>query len=174
MKEVNCERCGDRIRVDVPRDSNAKMLRRSKEHGGICINCAVHDWLRNTYPPNMLLAESGPEILLYPHIQKLFAEIMQAGFADAKPDEIDWDRVVGNWDLPFPKKMRPSAMNPCSQKELEEIAAGKRPGLGRRVQPEADPLALGRNKTITSFEELNELDPGLGDEFKKCLRRHDG
>jgi len=166
---TDCERCGAKIKVDAMPGSEAKMLRRSKEPKGICINCAVHDWLRNTYPPNILLAQSGPKILLLPHIQEQFAEIMKVGFADAQPDEIDWQRIVDNWELPFPNKLKPSGMNPCSQQELDEVAAGKRPGLGQWVDPKSDPLAGVR--TITSFEQLNQLEPGLGDQFKNCLNK---
>ena len=125
---VNCERCGTRCRVDLVRNSKAKMLRRSNK--GLCANCAVHDWLRNTYPCNILLAQSGPESLRFTHIQKQFAEIMRVGFADAKPDEIDWQLIVENWDLPFPHKIKPSSTNPCSQLKLDEIASGERPAFG--------------------------------------------
>jgi len=38
---------------------------------------------------------------------------------------------------------------------------GKRPGLGKRRSPKPDPL--GGKMTITSFDELNLLSPGLGD-----------
>ena len=72
---TDCERCGAKIKVDATPGSEAKMLRRSKVPKGFCINCAVHNWLRNTYPPNIQLAESGPEILLIPHIQTVFADI---------------------------------------------------------------------------------------------------
>lgn len=168
---TNCERCGARLKVDTPKSSNAKMLRRSKEPKGLCVNCAVHDWLRNTYPPNILLAQSGPKVLLHPHIQDLFTGIMKIGFADAQPDEIDWERIIENWDLPFPTKLKPSGMNPCSQLLLDEIAAGKRPGLGRRLPPEETPIGRPDNMTITSFEQLNELEPGLGDQLKKCLNK---
>lgn len=164
-----CERCGARLKVNAIPGSEAKMLRRSKVPKGLCINCAVQDWLRNTYPPNILLAESGPKILLYPIIQEKFADLMRAGLSDATPDEIDWQRVVENWDLPFPKKIKPSPMNPCSQRELEEIAAGKRPGLSF-VPPEPDPL--GGKMVITSFEDINKLSPGLGDNLKRCLNRN--
>lgn len=127
---ISCKRCGAHCRVAGPRNPNAKMLRRSREPRGLCINCAVHDFLRNTYPANMLLAEFGPKGLLYPHIQKEFTGIMQVALADAQPDEIDWERIVENWDLPFPHKIKPSSTNPCTQQEINEIAAGKRPGLG--------------------------------------------
>lgn len=168
---VNCERCQANCRVNTLRNPNAKMLRRSKEPKGLCVNCAVHNFLRNTYPPNIQLAESGPEILLIPHIQKLFADIMKAGFADARPDEIDWQRIVDNWDLPFPSKIKPSGMNPCSQKELDEIAAGTRPGFIDTPSKPAQVL-IDCGGCITSFEQLNELEPGLGDQLKKCLNKN--
>ena len=168
---TNCERCGAKLKVDAMPGSKAKMLRRSKEPKGLCINCAVSNWLRNTYPPNILLAQSGPEILLFTHIQEQFAEIMKVGFADARPDEIDWQRIVDNWELPFPNKIKPSSMNPVSQKELEEIKSGDRPGIGQWVPPKPDPLAGVR--TITSFEQLNKLEQGLGDKLRKCLGAQD-
>ena len=162
-----CERCGVQLKVDAVPGSEAKMLRRSKVPKGFCINCAVHDWLRNTYPPNMLLAQSGPNVLLYTHIQEQFAELMKTGFADANPDEIDWQRIVDNWDLPFPNKLKTSGMNPCSQQDLDEVAAGTRPGLGAIT--EDSPLVKNQG-VIRSFEELDELEPDLGDKLRKCLR----
>lgn len=128
-KIIYCERCEAPCKVAGPGNPDAKMLRLSKSKG-LCVNCAVHDWLRNTYPPNMLLAQSGPKVLLYPYIQKQFTGIMQVALADAKPDEINWEAIVENWDLPFPHKIKPSATNPCSQQELDDITAGKRPGIG--------------------------------------------
>ena len=164
---VYCQRCEARCKVDGLRNLDAKMLRRSKKPRGLCINCAVHDFLRNTYPPNILLAQSGPKILLYPHIQKQFAEIMQVGCADARPDEINWDLIVENWKLPFPQKIKPGPANPCSQSELEEIASGKRPGLGSSGGLTLDQMA--DKMVIRSFEELNQLEPGLGDDLKAAL-----
>jgi len=148
------------------------MLRHSKEPKGLCINCAVHYWLRNTYPPNILIAQSGPKILLYTHIQKQFTENMRIGFSDAKPDEINWQMIVDNWELPFPHKVKSSPMNPYGQKELDEIKAGNRRCFGPPKNPTICGDKLGDNKmTITSFEELNEIKPGLGDELKRCLKR---
>ena len=167
---VKCERCGAQLQVGAAPGSKAKMLRRSKVPKGFCINCAVHNFLRNTYPPNIQLAESGPEILLIPHIQTVFAGIMKAGFADANPDEIDWQRIVDNWELPFSKDVKPSGMNPCSQQELDEVAAGNRPGLGgHRPGPSVCEIAKMRNNC--TFEDLNKLEPGLGDQLRNCLQK---
>jgi hypothetical protein len=95
------------------------MLRRSAKPKGLCVNCAVHDWLRNTYPVNLLLAKSGPKGLAMAHIQGQFAEIMRAGLADAMPDEINWAAIIENWELPFPTKLKTTATNPVTQEYLD-------------------------------------------------------
>lgn len=168
MELCQCERCGVRLQVGPAPGSEARMLRRSKVPKGFCVNCAAHNFLRNTYPPNIQLAESGPKILLYPMVQEKFADIMRVGLSDAAPDEIDWQRIVDNWELPFREKVKPSASNPCSQAELDEVAAGTRPGLGAITRD--SPLVKNRG-VIKSFSELNELELGLGDSLRKCLQR---
>ena len=116
---THCERCKALCKVAESQNPKAKMLRWSKESKGLCINCAVHDWLRNTYPVNLILAQSGPKSLAYPHIQEQFTGIMRAGLADATPDEIDWEAIIANWDLPFKNKVKGTAMNPASQDVLD-------------------------------------------------------
>ena len=154
---VHCERCGLRCRAGVG-SPKAKMLRRAVK--GFCVNCAVHDWLRNTYPINMQLAESGPGILVHPHIRELFADIMRVGCADANPDEINWNLINENWELPFPNKVKPRADNPVTQEQLDEIKAGKYKAI------DTPPLHF---KVINSFEEANELEPGLGTKLNKLV-----
>ena len=118
METVECKRCGQRCKVSGKPGEKAKMLRFAKGPG-LCVNCAVHDWLRNTYPPNIILAQSGPKVLLFEHIQQQFAGIMRIGFADARPDEINWEQIVENWELPFKNKVKGTAMNPASQAVLD-------------------------------------------------------
>jgi len=109
--ECNCERCGIRCRVGAIEPSKAKMLRRSTKPKGMCNNCAVTEFLANTYPPNMIIEESqhGAAILLFPQIQEQFAAIM-AGRSDMNPEEINWQTVVDNWNLPL--KVKSSPTNP--------------------------------------------------------------
>ena len=115
-----CQRCKVKLDVNPNPESKAIMLKRSKNKKGLCINCAVHDWLRNTYPVNMILAGmQNPQCLLLPHLQEQFAGIMKAGMADAKPDEINWQAIIDNWHLPFPNKVKATAMNPMSQADLD-------------------------------------------------------
>lgn len=121
---TRCKRCDMRVRVNPKPDSQAGMLRRAQEPTGLCINCAVHDWLRNTYPVNILLAESGPKGLMHVTSREQFAEIMRVAHSDAVPDEINWNLIVENWDLPFPTPVKARGTNPVDQKELDRIAAG--------------------------------------------------
>ena len=166
-KVTSCLRCGMPVRLNPTAGSEAIMLRRAKTPEGLCLACATHDWLRNTYPVNMLLAEGGPSMLLNVSVREQFAVIMTAANSDARPEEIDWNRIVEFWDLPFPDPVKPSAANPMTQQELDEIAAGETPAFGARPLSEPDPLV--DQTTFTSFEQLDQLEPGLGSRLRQLL-----
>jgi len=168
-----CQRCELPVRIEPKPGSKARLLKRAKTGNGLCVHCAVHDWLRNTYPVNLLLAESGPKALLVPDLQEQFAGLMRQGNADAVPDEINWARIVEFWNLPFATPVKQTAMNPAGQRDLDEIAGGKRAGLGGAAREWArqKPDPLGGKMTIDSFEDLNLLDPGAGDELRDALHR---
>lgn len=104
--ECNCERCGVRCRVGATKPSTAKMLRRAAKPKGVCNNCAVSEWLANTYPVNMIIEESqhGPAVLLFQPIQEQFTAIMK-GNSDMEPGEINWQTIVNNWSLPLTVKL---------------------------------------------------------------------
>ena len=124
-----CSRCGAPCKVNPVAGSKATMLRRSKEAKGLCVNCAVHDQLRHLYPVNMILARSGPKGLALPHIQRQFFGICQMAGTDARFEEIDWNAIIANWDLPFPTPVKPTARNPVTQEELDrEREEGHRQG----------------------------------------------
>ena len=125
-QRCNCQRCGALVKVDPLDGSKAKMLKRSKDVKGLCINCAVHDWLRNTYPLNLLLAKAGPRGLALTHIQEEFAGIMKLQISDAVPDEIGWQAIIDNWELPFPTKLKRTAINPVDQAELDRYPEEER------------------------------------------------
>ena len=159
-----CERCGGLVCIDPKPHSEATMLRRGKTSDGYCVDCAVHDWLRNTYPINIQLAESGPAALAHAEIQRQFEDMMRLGNADASPDEIHWDRIIANWERPFPRPVKPTAKNPVCEKQLQEIS---RRGQGP-PSPSRSLTSFG-DGMIRSFEELNALEPGLGDDLKQAL-----
>lgn len=106
-KFCNCSRCGAICKVSATVKSDAKMLRRAVVPKGYCVNCSVTDFLAHVYPANMIIEQSshGAAILLFPPIQQQFIEIMKAHRADASPDEINWELIVKNWDLPLKVSM---------------------------------------------------------------------
>jgi len=107
---VYCSRCGAPGKLADSATEDAKLLKHATrpETSGFCVDCAVTDFFKNRSPLAELLSMNplGTKMLLDPRVQKQFAGLMQAGNADAKPEEINWQRVVENWDLPFPTKRR--------------------------------------------------------------------
>lgn len=114
-----CQRCGVKCKIDPVPGSKATMLKRGNTPKGLCINCAVHDQLRHLYPANLLLARSGPKGLALPHIQRQLFAICQISGTDARFEEIDWQAIIANWDLPFAHKIKRTATNPVTQEELD-------------------------------------------------------
>ena len=95
-----CQRCSMPLRVGRPPSTEAQLLRRSSTGVGVCPTCAVRKWLEafmGDAHPNL-----KPEHLLLPHVREQFIVIMRVGNADAKPDEINWQKLVDEWDLPIP------------------------------------------------------------------------
>jgi len=68
--------------------------------------------LKGMEPMSFLLAESGPAPLLAPFIQEQYGEILKAGDSELKLEEINWQWVVDNWDLPIPKRMKKARSGP--------------------------------------------------------------
>jgi hypothetical protein len=156
----DCERCGRRCQVAGDRNPDARLLRKSAVPKGYCVNCAVTQFLLNTYPCNMLLDENGPGALRVLALQEQFADIMRVGMADAHPDEIDWEAVIANWDLPV--KVERSATNPYMPRHP------KRAPKREHRPPRPDPLP--GVDVITSFDQINQIEPGLGDDLRRVLR----
>ncbi len=119
MEITYCQRCEAKCQITPKPNSNARMLKRGSKVKGLCVNCAVHDWLRNTYPVNLIFTTLSPEALRLEHIQQQFTGIMRVGSADANPDEINWEVIIKNWDLPFKNKVKGTAANPASQAVLD-------------------------------------------------------
>ena len=97
---ARCQRCGQLCR---PGKGNPNSRPFRKAASGLCVNCAVTDFLKTTEPICGLLSSTGPEALLNLAMQKQFSAIMAAGNCDASPSEISWQTVVDQWDLAMPK-----------------------------------------------------------------------
>jgi hypothetical protein len=106
---VYCDRCGVPCKVADTANEEARLLKHSTTHEGLCADCAATYFLQHS--PMAQFLEDDINKLLAPHVQAQFGKLMQAGNADAKPEELRWKRIVANWNLPFskPKRKRKSA-----------------------------------------------------------------
>ncbi len=112
------------------RNESARPIRKWLPARGYCPNCAITEFILGTpsmsqivsgsmspKPPGMdaalyermaaderQRASQFPEAFRLPHIQEAFASMLRVGECEAV-EEIDWDEVIANWDLPFPRKM---------------------------------------------------------------------
>jgi hypothetical protein len=103
---INCSRCGAPCKLATEATEEARLLRAAtrSETSGYCVDCAATDFLQNQYPHLAKLIAGNPQgkqMLLDTRVQAQFARVMQAGNADARPDEINWGRVVDLWEMPF-------------------------------------------------------------------------
>lgn len=123
---ANCDRCKREIEVAPPKNETSYPFRLAVVPKGVCADCVMTQFLYNTYPINMQLDESGPQLLLNPYNRDalLMSGILETG--DLTVDEINWQRVVDNWALPV--KTQTSAKNPYrmgdaakSQQSLREL-----------------------------------------------------
>jgi hypothetical protein len=99
-----CDRCGAPCKVADHATEEARLLKHSTVASGWCADCATTHFLQ-TSPMGQLIKD--PQMLLAPHVRLQFAKVMLAGNADALPTEINWQRVVDNWSMPFKKPTKP-------------------------------------------------------------------
>ena len=111
---------------------DAKLLKFSNVPDGYCVNCAATAWFKTVEPVREIMDNprcqvcgkqrssdydrhrqcscekpkfhTPQEMISLPHVQAIFSQILTAGHADARPDEIDWLEVAANWDLPLERK----------------------------------------------------------------------
>ncbi len=103
----HCPRCGRLCQATGPKNLDARLMRRASDPAaGLCPNCAITDFILSVEPMAHAIEKNGPEILLTPHVQEQFGTLLIIGQADADQSEIDWEVVVKNWHLPFPKRWR--------------------------------------------------------------------
>lgn len=70
----------------------------------LCADCAATALIKTVEALMWGIEKNGVRMLLNPTVQQSFAEVMKVGRADATPEEINWQRVVENWELPVPKQ----------------------------------------------------------------------
>jgi len=133
---ASCERCGKKIQVAAARREDAELFRLAKELKGVCADCVMTQFLYNTYPINMQLDEAGPELLLKPGIREAFVSCGILDRGDLKIDEIDWQRVVDNWDLPVPINKK----DPRNPYRMGESPRAKKRNAGALAMEKEGPI----------------------------------
>lgn len=104
---AKCVRCGKLCVVGGPPNPEARLIpyatAQEAKTQGLCADCAVAVFIK-AQPALMFGIElNGTKMLLDSRVQQRFGEIMVIGKADAKLEEVNWQRVVDNWELPIPK-----------------------------------------------------------------------
>ena len=102
-----CVRCGKPCLPGENENPEARPFRRAKQ--GLCGNCAVTQFFlcSELEPLRNGILRNGIDVLRVPAIQEQFREILMVGKSELLSDEIDWDTVISNWELPFPKGYKP-------------------------------------------------------------------
>jgi hypothetical protein len=101
---TSCQRCGFGPLVGGEGRPDALLLRRA--HEGVCVSCAITQFIKSTPAMMMGIERNGVEMLRDGRFGPSWARLMATGKSDATAAEIDWNRVVDNWDLPDPKPRR--------------------------------------------------------------------
>ena len=97
-----CGRCSELLRVAKDRNPEARMLRHAKTTEGLCVNCALREWFEVAGEVGAI-RDLDPQHLLIPMIQQQMGRVFRAANADADPAEINWAKVVRDWNLPLSK-----------------------------------------------------------------------
>ncbi|HYE72603.1 MAG TPA: hypothetical protein VEF04_04695 [Blastocatellia bacterium] len=104
---VNCSRCGIVCQIAQTANKEARPLKHAAKEG-CCVACALTGFLKleleieHLLPPGTDISEA----LKMPHIQQQFGRVFIAGQSDVTLDQINWERVTSNWDLPVVLKRR--------------------------------------------------------------------
>lgn len=100
-----CVRCDRQCRPAVSQNPYACLFKRALQ--GLCPDCVVTQLLLSVEISRLVIERHGLKVLLNPGIQDQFVKIMCSGKSEMSPDEINWKRVIVNWNEPFPKGYEP-------------------------------------------------------------------
>lgn len=101
-----CSRCGCPCVVGPAGAPDAQIIRRATKPGGVCAACALTGWLKRGPLRETLdraIDRTGVAIFEFPAVRAEIERLMRGAKSDATPEEIDWDALVANWNLPAPK-----------------------------------------------------------------------
>ena len=107
LAEKECVRCGVPCQPDKPGNPKARPFRRAEK--GLCADCAVTHFFMSPEmePARRGILANGIEVLRSSNIQQQFASIMETGESELQSEEINWEKVIKQWDMPFPRGYQP-------------------------------------------------------------------
>ena len=105
---VPCARCGVPCRPAVTEHPDARLMQHTTGPTGLCECCALTAFLLALPFTALGIARAGSvaAMLREEHVREQLGRVFLAGQADARIEQIDWQRVVDQWDMPFPKARR--------------------------------------------------------------------
>lgn len=104
---VECTRCGRLCALgSQPNPKGLLMIYATEGDTGFCADCAATAFLKGIETIAYGIEKNGTKILLSRQAQEQFGAIMIVGGADAKPEELNWQNIVDNWDRPIPKRRK--------------------------------------------------------------------
>lgn len=106
MNTIPCARCGVLCNMRDEGNPDARLLRRTTAPDGLCATCALAAFLLSATPIAAAIEVRGPAMLLDTRVRLQIWRLLSVGRADAQPGEIDWERLVAEWALPFPKRRK--------------------------------------------------------------------
>lgn len=104
MEIIICERCGRRCQTSDATEADSKLIRKSTAPKGLCVDCAITCFIKTGLMSAIPPAYPISGILGMEHIQQQFAAVFVAAKCPGVAAEINWDRVIANWELGLPKK----------------------------------------------------------------------
>jgi hypothetical protein len=109
-----CQRCGVECRP-ATQEGNPEALFLRFARRGVCASCGMTQFLKSIPVTNMLLSSGavgrsgipeddqgagGLAALRHPQIQQQLYVLMDLGHTDARPADVDWERIIAHWNLP--------------------------------------------------------------------------
>ena len=105
---VPCARCGVPCRPAVSEHPDARLMQHTTGPSGYCECCALTAFLLAMPFTPLGIARAGSVAALFAdaRVQAQLGAVFLAGQADARIEAINWQRVVDQWELPFPATRR--------------------------------------------------------------------
>lgn len=99
----SCIRCNQPCRPGKNINPEARPFRLAQR--GLCENCVVTQFLLSddVEPLRNGILRNGIEVLRTLAVQEQFAAILKVGDSELLAEQIDWNTVVEQWDIPFPR-----------------------------------------------------------------------